>query len=682
MNPPRVSVLMASYNAAAYLEEAISSVLAQTMRDFELIVIDDGSSDATPMILARLADHDARIVFRLQENQGIGGAMNAGLALVRTEYVAILDSDDAMEPERLAIQADYLDQHPEIAAVGSQWYTMDTKSRINGIDRHPTTPDAVKNFMFAYFSMHHPTIMTRKSVVMECGTYDMESRQGCRDYEVFSNLLLAGHNLVNLPLLLTRWRLNPASVTHSKARAQTEDCIDIRAHAFGQIAKESAEAADNLAKVLVRNFPEGTWFDEKAANLISDAAPSPALSRWQAMADQRKLPALDVAIVGWLNDEPRHAGALAIELERTGHPWLSELVNCRNGSVRRPPIRHGAKLLQARSDVCALSVLIPVRAGDDDLSQRIDSALSSLPEGAELLVFATDALAAPGDDFQEQAYASGTRLRFLQTPPNTEDAWATAVGAARGRYIAWLDTGQRHHPEFLSRAVAWLDSHPADTLVYGPADLFFPDALDAQGRPVKNPAPEPRWSQKTLLGRDRASLGALVHRREAIANLPLDLRETGEVTGWALARYLLVRYRPAFLDLRNIEFAPPVRLADNTMSAVTRRLIRWYLDTGLGSVPVAYAYRNLSVSASQKRLRCLGDALAAGELAIHPGNADQLLEFTIRFSRLPTADAVFRALLQHNRQKALAVLRRYRPIQLPLALAWLAADKLRRKLSG
>lgn len=679
MNPPRVSVLMAAYNTAAYLEEAVSSVLAQTLADFELIVIDDGSNDATPEILADLASRDSRIVIHRQENQGIGGATNTGLALARAEYVAILDSDDAMEPERLAIQADYLDRHAAIAAVGSQWYTMDTKSRVKGIDRHPLAADTVKSYMFAYFSMHHPTIMARKSIVVACGAYDKENRQGCRDYEVFANLLLAGHALANIPFLLTRWRLNPAGVTHSKARFQTEDCVEIRAHAFGRLAKAHPESATDIAKILIRTFPEGSWFDAKVASLIPDAAPSPALSRWRTLAAQKEIPALEALAVEWLTDEALHAEALARELEIAALPWLSELVRARDGGELPQYVRLGIDIPQARLAECSLSLLIPTRNGDDDLPQRIKSALTCLPDDAELLVFATDTTARLKLEFQEHGLPIDARLHFLPVPPTLADAWLAAVAAARGRHIAWLETGQRHHPEFLARAVTWLDTHSDDALVYGPADLLFADALDAQGRPVKDPAPEPRWCQETLLGRDCASLGAMVHRREAITRLPLDLRQTGEVTGWALARYLLVRHRPTLLDLRNIEFAPPIRPGDNIMAALIRRLIRWYLDTGLGCVPAAYAWRDMAPASARKRLQNMAAARAAGELAIHPGNTHQLLGFILRFSALPAADSIFRTIMRCNRPTALAALRKNRPIQLPLALAWWAVDKLQRK---
>src|SRR3569623_2234667 len=171
----------------------IESVLNQTIDDFELIVVDDGSTDHSPGIIARYVEQDVRVIVHRQENQGIGGATNQALRLARARYVAILDSDDTMEPARRAIQADYLDAHPDITAVGSQWLAMNDRGDIVGIDRQPTDPDQLFTMMFAFFALHHPTIMARKAPMLSCGGYDTRIKRGAMDYRLFFDLLLAGH---------------------------------------------------------------------------------------------------------------------------------------------------------------------------------------------------------------------------------------------------------------------------------------------------------------------------------------------------------------------------------------------------------------------------------------------------------------------------------------------------------
>ncbi|MFZ1767338.1 MAG: glycosyltransferase family A protein, partial [Candidatus Nitrotoga sp.] len=390
---PRVSVLMAAYNCAAYVGEAIESVLAQTMPDLELILVDDGSTDQSPEIMKHYADQDARVVVYRQENQGIGGATNQALRLARAPYIAILDSDDTMVPERLAIQADYLDLHTDIAAVGSQWFTMNTQGDILGIDRQPTDSDNLFTLMFAYFAMHHPTIMARKEIILACGAYDSKIRRGCMDYGLFFNLLLAGHRMTNLPYLLTRWRLNPSGATHGNAGPQTEDCMSIRAKGFMKMTAQDSNRANQLALALVRTFPAGSWFDERVSHLVPDPAPSPALLRWRELAARGLVSDLEAACVNWLCNEQDYAEQLADLLGRDGFFWLGQLVLGKAGrvAVASDKIVNPVPIIATSP---GLALLIPTQAGDHELIDRIRASLDSLPENAEIIVFSTDGTAA------------------------------------------------------------------------------------------------------------------------------------------------------------------------------------------------------------------------------------------------------------------------------------------------
>ena len=113
---PAVSVAIKSYNHADYVHESIASVLAQSFKDFEIVVTDDGSTDATADVIARFTDPRIRFE-RFERNRGISAAMNATTARARGEFVAILNSDDFALPGRLETQVAFLRAHPEIAAV-------------------------------------------------------------------------------------------------------------------------------------------------------------------------------------------------------------------------------------------------------------------------------------------------------------------------------------------------------------------------------------------------------------------------------------------------------------------------------------------------------------------------------------------------------------------------------------
>ncbi|MBW2258128.1 MAG: glycosyltransferase family 2 protein, partial [Deltaproteobacteria bacterium] len=111
---PKVSVVIPVYNRERYIGQAIDSILSQSFRDFELIVVDDGSSDGTPAVVERCGDPRVRLV-RHETNQGIPRTRNRGLLEARGEYVAWLDSDDVALPQRLRVQVDVLDRSPGIA---------------------------------------------------------------------------------------------------------------------------------------------------------------------------------------------------------------------------------------------------------------------------------------------------------------------------------------------------------------------------------------------------------------------------------------------------------------------------------------------------------------------------------------------------------------------------------------
>ena len=114
---PAVSVIMAAYNAEAHLRTAVESILNQSFTDLELIVVNDGSSDATADILSHYAQRDLRVNVVNQDNAGIAMARNVGIARSRAELVAIMDSDDIAHPRRLEMQRDFLLENPECAAV-------------------------------------------------------------------------------------------------------------------------------------------------------------------------------------------------------------------------------------------------------------------------------------------------------------------------------------------------------------------------------------------------------------------------------------------------------------------------------------------------------------------------------------------------------------------------------------
>ena len=128
---PKVSVVMPAYNYGRFLGEAIQSVLDQTFQDFELIVVDDGSTDNTKEVIGSFTDR--RIKYIYQQNRGVSTALNVGISASRGEYIALLDADDIWLPHNLEKGVEVLDEHAEVGFSYGQAYLMDIEGRIYGL---------------------------------------------------------------------------------------------------------------------------------------------------------------------------------------------------------------------------------------------------------------------------------------------------------------------------------------------------------------------------------------------------------------------------------------------------------------------------------------------------------------------------------------------------------------------
>ena len=196
-----VSVIIPTYNAERFIGKAVQSVLLQTHRNFELIVIDNASTDNTGGVVEAFASKDARIrLIRNEKNIGFQRSVNRALREARYEYIAKLDAPDWMPPYRLAVQKDYLDGHPETAVVGGDVEFYDealNKIEIRRLSDHYLP---VELLFGCYIS--HSAVMYRKSVVLKYGGYDEELVRA-EDYDLWTKFLLDGYHLKNLPRVMS-----------------------------------------------------------------------------------------------------------------------------------------------------------------------------------------------------------------------------------------------------------------------------------------------------------------------------------------------------------------------------------------------------------------------------------------------------------------------------------------------
>jgi GT2 family glycosyltransferase len=208
---PAISVLMPVYNAGRFLAPAVESVLAQTFSDFELIAIDDGSSDDSGKVLAAFAARDTRIRVFGQENRGIIATLNRALELARAPLVARMDADDLSRPDRFAKQVGYLGEHPEIAVLSGAMDLIDASGTYVRTDMFPTAPDEVRNELQRRNCVAHPAVMARTEVLRAAGRY-RNTALYAEDYDLW--LRISERNqIANLSDVLLSYRVHPVQAT-------------------------------------------------------------------------------------------------------------------------------------------------------------------------------------------------------------------------------------------------------------------------------------------------------------------------------------------------------------------------------------------------------------------------------------------------------------------------------------
>jgi hypothetical protein len=202
---------MAVLNGEAYLREAVDSILGQTFTDFELIIVDDGSTDRTPEILRSIRDPRVRLLTN-PSNLGLARSLNLGMAKAVGEFIARQDADDVSEPDRFERQVAFLDGHPETALLGSAHTEIDAHGRVLGhVDAHCRRV-TILWWMLFFCPFAHSAIVFRKQPVLEAvGGYDPSYRYST-DYEYWTRIA-DRFAVANLPEPLVRLRVHDASMT-------------------------------------------------------------------------------------------------------------------------------------------------------------------------------------------------------------------------------------------------------------------------------------------------------------------------------------------------------------------------------------------------------------------------------------------------------------------------------------
>ena len=199
-----ITVLMAVYNGEKYVREAIESILSQTFKDFEFLIVDDGSDDTTPRILAEYKDSRIKIVHN-PKNIGLAASLNTGLKLSSGKFIARQDADDISMPERLDRQVSFIHNKKDIALVGTWVLTINSNGEKVDKVIYPCDDATIRKNIVLRNQFAHGSVMYRKEAVVSAGCYN-ELFRFSEDYNLWVRLVEFGE-AANIPEFLYKWRM-------------------------------------------------------------------------------------------------------------------------------------------------------------------------------------------------------------------------------------------------------------------------------------------------------------------------------------------------------------------------------------------------------------------------------------------------------------------------------------------
>lgn len=220
-----ISIILPVYNAEQYLDEAIQSILVQSHKQFELICVDDGSTDGSLKIIQKYARADARVVIISRENKGLIYSLNEAINMCKYRYIARMDADDICEPERLELQIKAM-KSKKLAVIGSSYSYIDTTGVKTGSRLLPTGHRIISWLMDFGSPFCHPSVMFDKELIGTELRYDPNYKH-CEDYELWFRCRRIGLKLGNLNKLAFNYRVLETSVSRLNNQEQRLTSINL-----------------------------------------------------------------------------------------------------------------------------------------------------------------------------------------------------------------------------------------------------------------------------------------------------------------------------------------------------------------------------------------------------------------------------------------------------------------------
>jgi glycosyltransferase involved in cell wall biosynthesis len=321
---PKISVIVPVFNSAKYLEETILSILNQTFKEFEFIIINNGSTDGSTEIIKKYLS-DPRVVYVDNgTNIGISKARNQAIQLAKSDLIAVIDGDDVAALNRLQVQYEFMLRHPEIALVGSFAEIIDENGKTIRYMQKPTGPEYIRKVCFFYGAFAQPSVMFRKSVSNAVGGY-RGKYDYCEDVDFYLRLIYSGYKTDNIPQYLLKYRVHSQSTN--------------------KFFSEKANISFNIKRDMIKTFNLHLGLEEYIslyAHYILDNTMNYKQKNWIQAAIKRLMFGKDKLVIvppatGWpsvtVGFIPRERFALAAKMlkriyENTNIPFNLIIVDC------------------------------------------------------------------------------------------------------------------------------------------------------------------------------------------------------------------------------------------------------------------------------------------------------------------------------------------------------------------
>ena len=261
---PKVTVLMTVYNGERYLKECMDSVLSQSFKDFEFLIVDDCGADSSKDIIKSYKDDRIRLIENKQNVSQVR-SLNIGLEHAQGEYIARMDQDDVMMKNRLERQLDFLDKRQDISIVGTWGEAIDENGKVFDTFCYPTkNEEIVGGILYSGNPLMHMSVIFKKDAVISVGKYD-ESRSFAEDYDLWTRLLLKRYRFANIPEFLVQFRYHRESSSRLFRETQIKSTYIAISNFLRNIVGSSCDInPDSLCNILINSgmMRKEYWLDE------------------------------------------------------------------------------------------------------------------------------------------------------------------------------------------------------------------------------------------------------------------------------------------------------------------------------------------------------------------------------------------------------------------------------------